>query len=328
MLRYRLTFGLLMLALLLGMVWLDSRLDTVDIAGTFWQRVFLGRTYLPAGLVMLAVFCLMLSIGARELAAIYRAKGMEVDTVMVLLASSVGWLIAYIMPSGVDSQLAMAVFATLVVGLFLATLVRYSWLAHRTQGAVAVAGATMLTLIYVGILPSFYILIRRWHSAWLVFVILLIVKLCDIGAFTTGKLIGRRKMIPWLSPNKTWEGLIGGVVFSSVGAVLLGLLGNHLQATGGWSVHLVGHWVRDGVGWRHYVPAHYSLWALAIFGALSAVVGQFGDLVASLFKRDAGIKDSGKTVPGFGGMIDVVDSPLVVAPLAYWMVVVLDALGR
>jgi phosphatidate cytidylyltransferase len=71
---------------------------------------------------------------------------------------------------------------------------------------------------------------------------------------------------------------------------------------------------------------HYPLWYAALAGLLLGLIGQFGDLVASLFKRDAGIKDSGSSIPGFGGVLDVIDSPIVVAPFAYWLLMLVRQL--
>jgi phosphatidate cytidylyltransferase len=114
------------------------------------------------------------------------------------------------------------------------------------------------------------------------------VKFTDIGAYFTGKSIGRHKLIAWLSPGKTWEGLIGGLLVAAlVGAACAPFL------------------------------VEVEWWQGLIFGAIFGFVGQCGDLLESLMKRDAEVKDSGNTIPGFGGVLDVIDSPLVTAPVAY-----------
>jgi len=224
----------------------------------------------------------------------------------------------YAVPQNLPSRGTMAIFSTLLIVLFLLTLVRYSWSVHRTEGAVAVAAVTMLALIYMGLLPGFLLAIRRWHSAWVVFGILLIIKSCDIGAYFTGRAFGRHKLIEWLSPKKTWEGLAGGVALSAAVAVGLAWLNTRFEIAGLWQL-------REGKMVYEVNDFHLlrSMGAGALFGAF----GQFGDLVASLFKRDAGIKDSGNSIPGFGGLLDVVDSPIVVAPLAYWLLVLGSEIG-
>jgi len=310
MLKLRLIFGPMMILALLALFYFDNSLDQLNLTGTIFERLFIGRAYLPAGLLMLLAFLLLIPLVARELVRIFHAKGIEANPVMITISAMIGCTLLYAVPHKLSSQNTMAIFATVLVVLFFATLLQYAFRHQRTQGAVAVAGVTLLALIYLGLLPGFYIAIRRWHTAWVVAGILLVVKSSDIGAYFTGRAIGKHKLIPWLSPGKTWEGLIGGVLFS--GLVAAGLA----MASNAWDLTYV---MTKVAGERTRVPLEIS--PLAAFGAgvLMGLVGQFGDLCASLFKRDAGIKDSGSSIPGFGGVLDVVDSPIVVAPLAYWL---------
>ena len=130
------------------------------------------------------------------------------------------------------------------------------------------------------------------------------VKVCDIGAFFTGMAIGRNKMIEWLSPKKTLEGLAGGVAASIAVAVLTPIIIDRLAPASS--------------ALRGLFP---SLGVATIFGLLMAIVGQGGDLVESLFKRDAKAKDSANAIPAFGGVLDVLDSPLWAAPVAWWLLI-------
>jgi phosphatidate cytidylyltransferase len=316
MLKYRLIFGPIMIAAFLGLCWLDNRLDQVNIDGTLLQPVFAGRGSLPAGLVMLVVFIAIIPLATRELCAIFRAKNIPADYFMVTLSGISGLLLMYAIPYKLDGQTTLAIVTSVIAALFLATMIKYNWIHKRAEGAVGVAGLSMLSLVYLGLLPGFLIAIRRWHSAWVLIAIILIVKACDIGAFATGKTIGRHKLIPWLSPGKTWEGLAGGVLFSGIIAVLLAIAFNHYGLSGMYDRV-------DGV--RTFLPYQIPLWPVFAAGMAMGAIGQFGDLTASLLKRDAGIKDSGSAIPGFGGIIDVIDSPIVVAPVAYWLLRLLDA---
>lgn len=310
MLKLRLIFGPMMIAAMLALFYFDNSLDQLDLTGTVFERLFAGRAYLPAGLLMLLAFLLLIPLLARELVQIFHAKGIHANPVMITASGMIGCTLLYAVPHKLNSQNTMAIFATVLVVLFLATLLQYAFRHQRTQGAVAVAGATLLALIYMGLLPGFYIAIRRWHTAWVVLGILLIVKSSDIGAYFSGRALGKHKLIPWLSPGKTWEGLIGGVLFSGLVAAGLAVLGNAWELT---------HVMKKIDGVRTQVPLEISPIAAFFAGVAMGLVGQFGDLCASLFKRDAGIKDSGSSIPGFGGVLDVVDSPIVVAPLAYWL---------
>jgi phosphatidate cytidylyltransferase len=313
MLRYRLIFGPLMIAAMIGVVILDGVLDGVDLAGTPLQTLFLGRTYLPAGLLLLLCFASLVVLGSRELCVIFRAKGVVIDTPVIVLSGLLGLLLFYAIPHGLGSQLAVAIYGTSMAGLFLATLVIHSR-RGRTEGAIHATAAAMFTFVYLGVLPGYLMGIRSWHSAWTLVAVIGITKACDIGAYFTGLAIGKHKLIPWLSPGKTWEGLIGGMLLSGVLATVLAAVGNHYEVT--------GYWVRqDGV--REFQQVPYPLYFVLPAGLVLGMIGQFGDLVASLFKRDAGIKDSGRAIPGFGGVLDIVDSPVVAAPFAYWLLVLI-----
>jgi phosphatidate cytidylyltransferase len=172
---------------------------------------------------------------------------------------------------------------------------RRAW--HReTHEAIHGMAGTVLATMYLGGLAWFLIALRVKHTehfqgtTLVILTILLVVKATDIGAFFGGKTLGRHKLIPWLSPGKTWEGLVCGVLT----AALVGLAcARQMQ--------------------------YFAWWQGLIFGAVIGAIGQAGDLLESLMKRDAAVKDSGSVVPGFGGILDVIDSPLLAAPFAYLM---------
>ena len=116
-------------------------------------------------------------------------------------------------------------------------------------------------------------------------------KCCDIGAYFTGRLLGRHRMTPVLSPKKTWEGAAGGLVAGGAG-------GHRHQPPG---------------------PACCAADLAAVgFGLTVGLAGMLGDLAESLIKRDCQQKDASQVVPGFGGVLDVVDSIVFAAPVAYW----------
>ena len=313
MLAHRLLFGSLMIALLLGLFYLDDRLDELSLEGTVLAAWF-GRDFLPAGLLMLGLFLAVIILVARELCEIFHAKGIGVSWSLVAVSGVSGLLIMYGTPQDTPARYAIAIMATVMFAIFMLALLRYSWAHARTEGAVIVAAATMLAFLYLGVLPGLLIGIRRYHSAWIVLGVILTVKSCDIGAFFTGRAIGRHRLIPWLSPGKTWEGLLGGLVTAGVVAGLLVWLNNTFEIAG---IYLTD----PDTGERTYHDHRYPVFASMLAGVILGAVGQLGDLTASLFKRDAGIKDSGRSIPGFGGLLDVIDSPIVVAPIAYWMLV-------
>jgi phosphatidate cytidylyltransferase len=125
-----------------------------------------------------------------------------------------------------------------------------------------------------------------------------VIKVSDISAYFTGLAFGKTSLIPKVSPKKTWEGTIGGVLGSGLAGVLLvGLLVPALCPQG--------------------MIAELRLMQTFVFGLVMSAAGQFGDLVESLFKRDSGAKDSARLVPDFGGILDLIDSPLFALPAAW-----------
>jgi phosphatidate cytidylyltransferase len=173
--------------------------------------------------------------------------------------------------------------------LLLGGLAAVAPLFARVEPASALAGAsgTVFGVLAVA-LPASAIGYLRLVSPRAVLFLFLIVWGCDSFAYYTGKNFGRRKLAPRVSPNKTWEGTLGGLV----GATLIGAAG--------------------GTWWL--VPELGPL-AGAAAGALASSAGQLGDLVESLWKRGAGVKDSGTFLPGHGGFYDRIDSLLFAGPV-------------
>jgi len=322
MLARRLTIGSLLILFLLLLVWLDQwvgavrlpelRIEPMHLPALLQQLGFpawfpgrtvvlhlsdmAGRAVLPPGLVILALAVGLLVLASREFSRLLEAKGALVPARWLWLGAVVGCLLVYWSPDygAIQPQLAWA--ATWGILIVLVALRRHS-LGGRAEGALLVAAATGLVLIYLGLLPGFYLAIRRWHSAWVLAAVVLVTKSCDIGAYFTGRVIGRTQLVPWISPGKTREGLLGGMLAAglvAVGAVLLGRAVDEPAAA---------------------TPLGYAAFA----GILLGLVGQGGDLMMSLFKRDADVKDTGVGIPGFGGILDVVDSLLLAGPVAYWL---------
>jgi len=293
LLKYRLAMGATLIAALVGVLWADEYAAGRPLPERLARWCTDG--VVPPGVVIFPVMLLLTFMASRELARIMREKQILAQTGLTCAAALTGLIVSSALPIWVPGPQASAVVATAAMAVLLASLAYYS--RHQnTQGVVAAAGGALLAFVYTGLMFGFVLAVRREHSAWVLLWILMVTKASDIGAFTLGKLFGRHKMIPWLSPGKTWEGLLGGVVFAS--------------ATAAAGVVLLE---QSGVE-----PSLPSVGSAAVVGIIAAFFGQAGDLIMSLFKRDAGRKDSGHSLPGFGGVLDVLDSPLLVTPLAYW----------
>jgi phosphatidate cytidylyltransferase len=295
MLKYRLITGPVLIVVFLAIVWFDDRMDPVNLSG-FWSDLFRGESHPPQGLVLFVLSMLIAPIAANELSAIFRAQGLMANPRLTACAALLGLTLSYSLPAHMPATQAVAVFSSAMILMFALSLLTFSR-GHNVTGVVAAAGAVLLAMVYLGFMLGFLLAIRRDHSAWWIVGIIFTIKAADTGAYFTGRAIGRHKLIPWLSPGKTWEGTIGGVVAAMAA-------GYGLAAASGWLPN-----AEDHVGKLH------GLW----LGGVFAIVGQFGDLAMSLCKRRAGVKDSSALLPGLGGALDVLDSLLMVAPVAYWL---------
>ena len=292
MLRQRLLLGPVLIVLLALGAWLDGLLDAWSPPITLGSASADGT--LPPNMIVVPVLLVVAAMAARELARLLRDKGILASTTWTVCLALAGLMLSAFMPetiSGVSGATAVSAAVAIVVAASLAYYSRR----QEVEGMIAAAGGALLAFGYLGLMLGLLAVLRREHSAWVLLWMLIVTKSCDIGAYFTGRAIGRTKLAKWLSPGKTWEGLAGGVAFSAI-----------IGAAGAWLLTAAG--VTDGP----------TIAVGAFTGALFGVVGQLGDLLISLLKRDAGVKDAGGALPGFGGVLDVLDSALLVAPVAVW----------
>jgi len=245
------------------------------------------------GLLLAAVIVVLCVMALRELKRIASAAGAGLLGVSahlgtLLVATQPVWHkcvpLNFVLMMTVGDVWCM--IGLIVAGVFLEQMIR-----HRLDAAVARVGATLLAVAYLGVGTAIVLAIRVDKGVPALILFLAAVKCADIGAYFTGSAIGRHKLIAWLSPGKSWEGLFGGLAAAAGVSILV--------------VWLFG--MRMSLAWA------------AIFGCVVGAIGQFADLCESLLKRSASIKDSGALVPEFGGVLDVLDSPLLAAPAAYVM---------
>ncbi len=190
------------------------------------------------------------------------------------------------------------------VGVLMVSFIVQSVQFVRPGRTMATIAGTILAVAYVGLLGSFIIQMRwlegPYHGIIPLILLIATAKGADTGAFTLGRLAGRHKLWPSLSPNKTIEGAVGGMCFAVLAAVIVSATARRLLS----------------------VPCLDVPQAVA-FGVLVGAVAQLGDLMESMIKRDCERKDASSAVPGFGGVLDVLDSLLFAAPVAYafWVAV-------
>ena len=278
------------------------------------DTVLAHRGWLPGTVLCFGLLLPFVVLAAWELEPILRGaqrpggrRALAIGGALGLTVSA-SWAYAAHHRLTLDPQLLAATVPAIPVllgwGLMLICRRRYS-----TRGITAAALSLGLGFLFVGLPAGAWLGVRQLASPWFLAGVLLTVKACDIGAYFTGRSIGRHKWVPWVSPGKTWEGLAGGVVSAGLIALLL--------HAGPWTA-------TDAADPLRGVPG----WGVFLLGAALGFAGQVGDLFASAFKRDAGVKDYASTIPGFGGVLDVTDSLLLTGPLVLLALHLLRAAGH
>lgn len=268
---------------------------------------YLDHAVFGAKAIVLWAFLMALGLrSAWEMCDLLNTRSFRMNRPLVLVCVGIVISSSWYAPLTAEDPNAIACGAALgptaiaftfsVIALLLAGAARY----ERPGHSMETFGAELMTVAYVGLLFAVTAQLR-WvagvEAGYLVIAAMIVpTKSGDIGAYTFGRLFGKRKMAPVLSPGKTWAGAVGAVVFSAAAGFL---------------------WLRFGTGlfdssWES--PAWYLT---ILFGAAMGVSGLLGDLCESLIKRDCGKKDAAAILPGFGGALDLVDSPLFAGPVAY-----------
>ena len=301
MLATRLVTGISMVAALLAILSLDEWMAP-------WFPLWLVLSLIVCGLAALELIELLNETSARPsgnavfggvMALVFANWAPHLSAEAYSLPQFVGRL-AYD-PLAPVHALAWPLMA--FVGVLMVTFIVQSLQFQRPGKTMATIAGTTLGVAYVGLLGSF-IIQTRWldgvyHGLIPVACLFATAKGADTGAYTVGRLAGRHKLWPKLSPNKTIEGALGGLVFGVLFALIVTAVARLLLG----------------------VPS--LSWGAAVgFGLVVGTAAQLGDLMESMIKRDCARKDASAAVPGFGGVLDVLDSLLFAAPVAYgyWLV--------
>ena len=275
------------------------RLITTVILWTVILTAMFSRNHLVSDGVFLLLMGLLAFAGLAEFYGLAEKRGLVCFKWCGLVGGlllMVGTFLNLIGKLGThDSPARVNDFETSFLILFVLGLCVRQFVSKTSTTGILSIAVTLFGLMYVPWLLNFIQKINFFpgvegHYYLLYFV--LITKLSDTGAYATGSLIGRHKMIPRISPGKTWEGFAGAIVVSTLASLVF--------------VHFLGSKMA-GMNWIH----------ATILGIILSVGAVVGDLIESLFKREAGLKDSGRFFPGIGGILDLLDSLLFNAPIMY-----------
>lgn len=259
--------------------------------GLAFGLVFLGSLFFVKELFVLLV-AILVAIAVLELATAFRVAGRRVPRVGVMVGGLTIVGTAYLW--GANGML---------LGLFAASVLLTFWrmiegfVAHEVEPKTLVRDifSGLFTLVYVPFLGSFAVLIVMMpNGQWWAFALVVIAVAVDIGAYAAGVTLGRHKMTPRISPNKTWEGFGGAAVVAMITGVVLSLFA------------LEQPW-----------------WVGLILGGLVLITATGGDLTESLIKRDLKVKDMSNWMPGHGGLLDRLDSLLPSTVAVYGLALVL-----
>ena len=285
-------------------VFLRRLLSTVVLWTVILAAMFSGNRYLSDGVFVLFVAFLALS-GLVEFYGIAEKRGLASFKISGVIGGLLLMIGTFLNLTGhlgtTGSPARVNDFETSFLIVFVLGLCVRQFVSKSNAAGLVAISTTLFGLMYVPWLLNFIQKINFYPFAagsptdagkYFLLYFILITKFSDMGAYAVGSLIGKHKMIPRISPAKTWEGF-GGAILVSTGA----------------SVAFVYFFGAKMVG-MNYLHA-------VILGVILSITAVIGDLIESLFKREAGVKDSGALFPGIGGILDLLDSLLFNAPIMY-----------
>lgn len=292
MLGWRLAMSAVLVPTIIALFWLDQRLgDSAPV---------------------LLVFCLLVSIrNAFELSDLLIVRSIRPDfrvnailsALVVLSGWGHVWFASDVTSNTLRLLIALGGIALTLVFSFVALLALEAWRFRSPGHAMESLGANLTTVFYAGGLLAVTAQLRWFPNSqagyFAIASMIICVKCGDTFAYTFGRLWGKRRLAPILSPGKTQMGLVGAIAGSTAGGYL---------------------WLTLGASLFPFQMTNYSLMIVLLYSVVIGLVGLVGDLCESLIKRDVEKKDSAILMPGFGGLLDLLDSPLYAGPfaLAFW----------
>lgn len=262
-----------------------------------WKRVVSAIIGIPVliftvykgGLLFLALVSIVAFLGLHEFYGLIQKKGIHLSKVIFLTN---GLIFVFLSLANINNGLIFDLFLFyILISILISQLFR-----SNQSNPLLSTSLSLLGILYVGWLAAHLLYLRGLPGGFFyVILVLLVTWANDTGAYFVGINLGKRKLCPHISPNKTIEGSLGGLISSLV------------------AIFIIGFWINNTSP-----QFTFSLIELLVLGIIISMAAQFGDLVESLFKRDADLKDSSNLIPGHGGILDRFDSLLFTAPVVYY----------
>lgn len=254
------------------------------ISGIIFIAIIVG-SILFSPYAYATVFTLISVFSVREFHHLTNKKpDIEVNIITSMVGAAILFISAFLSASGIVKYPLFSVYGIFIVGVFISELYRkkenpvLNW-AYFTLGQI-------YTVLPFAILS--YILYLKDYQPVILLAVFISLWVNDSGAYVSGMLLGKHKLFERISPKKTWEGFIGGGIFALISGYIFSIYIPELS---------LAHWL--------------------IFSEIVVIFGTLGDLLESLLKRTLKVKDSGKAIPGHGGLLDRFDSTLLAAPMVY-----------
>ena len=251
------------------------------LSGAVLLGLAIAVVWLAPAMVFFAVAELLVVLGFVEYAALARSSGLPVPAVPACAAAM---LTCAAFTGGLSAPIDVVLMSAFVA---LGALTLSAW--NGGRDALGLAAASLFPSLYLGLPIGAMITIREARGGEALFLLMLTVFVSDIAQYYSGRAFGHRPLAPRVSPKKTVEGAVGGLLFGSVA----------LGVAGGW--------------WLSAVPLALRV----MLGVMIVALGIAGDLFESMLKRSAGVKDSSSLIPGHGGILDRIDALLFAAPVYY-----------
>jgi len=260
------------------------------IISILWVPIIVAIIAFGEPIHTLALVLLMVVVGVMEFNNMMVKRGIKPSEYVTITASIILLITIYL--TGVHSDKGVILY---ILGFIFMLTVVWHLFRDGPRDFIGSSGATILCIFYVAWFFSHLVLIRNLeYGNRLLVVLFLIIWASDVAAYGVGRFLGKHKIAPSVSPKKSWEGALGG------------LLGGMWASVGSF------YFFMGAERWPGL------LWSLAI-GSLVTVGGMFGDFIESAIKRDAQVKDSGTFLPGHGGLLDRFDSIMVAAPIFFYL---------
>jgi phosphatidate cytidylyltransferase len=280
-------------------VFLHRSVSTVMLWTAILAAMFSGNRFISDGVFLLLIAFLALA-GLVEFYGLAQKRGLACFKISGVIGGVLLMVGTFLNVTGHlgtanGSPARVNDFETGFLILFVLGLCLRQLFAKENSAGLTAIAVTLLGLMYVPWLLNFIQKIFFFpgvEGKFFLLYFILLTKFSDMGAYVVGSLIGRHKLIPRISPGKTWEGFFGAIVVSTgASLVFVHFLGGHMA----------------GMNSRHAI----------VLGVILSITAVIGDLIESLFKRECGAKDSGNILPGIGGILDLLDSLLFNAPIMY-----------